>query len=75
MKMGEPERLTDDGRTCPKCGKWAYFDRHYLVALSSIIASDGMVYIGPCMVRTCGICGYSYSHPPNDMEKQDGHKD
>jgi rubredoxin len=53
---------------CPKCGVESDHDFHYVPRMGIYSGRDGMPHIGPCMVRTCLICGYSYKEATQDGE-------
>lgn len=57
---------------CPKCGK--HSQHRYKYVPRGIIGRgyDDSVHVGPCMMRTCLVCDYSYKEPTKDGEGQDG---
>lgn len=63
---------------CPKCTWVGVFDDRYipngvtadyptLLGANYVIGHDQMA-IGPCMMKTCRVCGYTYTQPPADGE-------
>lgn len=53
-------------RECPKCGLTGEHSRNYVPRMGIYSGPDGMPHIGPCMVRACTFCGYSYHEPTED---------
>lgn len=58
----------EDELYCPKCGRISYHRHRYVPSMGIYSGDDGMPHVGPCMVRTCSNCGYSYHEATQDGE-------
>lgn len=56
---------------CPKCGLTTRFEYKYLPPGIRHRGEDVRMHTGPCVVRTCDTCGYTYNEPPKDGEGND----
>lgn len=53
---------------CPKCGRHSEHRYNYVPRGVVYRGYDDAMYVGPCMVRTCLICDYSYKEATADGE-------